>query len=313
MSPFIHRSHFPSEGVRHGDGLTSLNTSVRAGSSQVIAMRRSLAILLTGSLLLIGSLAFASGATAATFGTTTSCSNGVDNTPGLGLICQITITNTFTGNGGSARVTIRECHGAAGDPTAACTTTTRNLTRAVTHVTQCNDAINGGGGTLRCSVRVTNNYVDRAAGATAATVNQCVGSGESGGIGTTIICDPFPANTTGATITQCNGSANGGTLVSLQCTASGTAGNRAVTINQCNGSANGGGALVICSATISNNRVAAAPTGGTTTPPPTDTLVTTDVSVPAPNPILFVGIFLLAFLTLVVTVSRRSLRGIKTR
>ena len=234
-------------------------------------MRRSLAILLTGSLLLIGSLAFATGASAATFGPTTSCSNGVDNTGGLGLICAITITNTFSDNGGRARVTIRECHGAAGDPTAACTVTTRNLTRAVTTVNQCNDSINGGGGTLRCSVRVTNNYVDRAAGATPATVNQCVGSGESGGIGTTILCDPFPASTTNATITQCNGSANGGTLVGLTCTATGTMGAaHQVRINQCNGSANGGGSLVICSASIANRNVTvpststlAGPTTGT--------------------------------------------------
>ena len=277
-------------------------------------MRRSLAILLTGALLLIGSLAFASGATAATFGPTTSCSNGVDNTGGLGLICQVTITNTFTGNGGRARVTIRECHGAANDETAACTTTTRNLSSAVTRVTQCNDSINGGGGTLRCSVRITNEYVGRSAGATAATVNQCVGSGD----GIANNCDPFPATTTGATITQCNGSANGGTLVRLECTATGTAGARSVTVNQCNGSANGGGALVICSANISNVRVAVAPaptsgTGGGTTPPPTDTLATTERSESGPNPVLFVAIFLLAFAALVLVGSRRSLREIRTR
>ena len=76
---------------------------------------------------------------------------------------------------------------------------------------QCNNSINGGGGTLRCSVVITNNYVDVTPGATAATVNQCVGSG--GGI--TVGCDPFPATTSGAAITQCNGSANGGTLVGL--------------------------------------------------------------------------------------------------
>jgi hypothetical protein len=285
-------------------------------SSQVITMRRPLAILLTGALLLIGSLAFATGATAATFGPTTECSNSIDNTPGLGLICEITITNTFTVNGGRSKVTIRECHGAAGDPTAACTTTTRNLTKAVTQVTQCNDAINGGGGTLRCSVTVRNNYIGRSAGATAATVNQCVGSGD----GIANNCDPFPATTTGAAITQCNGSANGGTLVRLECTATGTMGARSVIINQCNGSANGGGALVICSANISNVRVAVAPTpspssgsGGGTTPPPTDTLATTQRSESGPNPVLFVAIFLFAFAALVLVASRRSLREIRTR
>ena len=43
---------------------------------------------------------------------------------------------------------------------------------------------------------------------TAATVNQCVGSGKGGG--GTVNCSPYPASTTGATVTQCNGSANGG-------------------------------------------------------------------------------------------------------
>src|SRR5450830_225707 len=185
---------------------------------------------------------------------TTTCSNGVDDTPGLGLICEVTVVNTITATGGSASVTVRECHGAAGAPTAACSTKTTVLTKPVTRVEQCNYAINGGGGTLRCSVKVTNNFVGLSPGATAATVNQCVGSG--GGVANT--CDPFPATTTNATITQCNGSANGGTLVELKCTATGTQPSaHGVTINQCNNSANGGGSLVICSANITNQAVTA--------------------------------------------------------
>ncbi len=270
-------------------------------------MRRSLAILLTGGLLLFGSLALANGATAATMASTTTCSNGVDNTGGLGLICQVSIVNRITASGGSARVTIRECHGAAGDPAAACTTKTTNLTKPVTAVTQCNSSINGGGGTLRCSVKVTNNFVGLSPGATAATVNQCVGSG--GGI--TTGCDPFPATTTGATITQCNGSANGGTLVGLTCTATGTKPSaHGVRINQCNGSANGGGALVICSANITNRRVASTPTTGPTNvpPPPTDTLATTEVPRSGPTPVVYVGIFLLAFAVIARRLSRRAIR-----
>ena len=199
---------------------------------------------------------------AGTAAATTTCSNGVDNTPGLGLICQVTIVNTITGSGGSAKVTIHECHGAAGAPTAACTTKTTTLSAPVTVVNQCNNSIGGGGGTLRCSVTVTSNfYGGIGPGATAATVNQCVRSG--GGI--TTGCDPIPANTTGAAITQCNDSANGGTLVQLTCTATGTMSSAVVvTINQCNGSANGGGALVICSASLANNAVSG-------TPPPTGT------------------------------------------
>jgi len=122
-------------------------------------MRRSLAILLASGLLLLGSLGLAGSASAATIASTTTCSNGVDNTGGLGLICEVTIANTITATGGSATVTVRECHGAAGDPEASCTTETTVLTAPVTAVTQCNEAINGGGGTLRCSVQVTNTFV----------------------------------------------------------------------------------------------------------------------------------------------------------
>ena len=230
-------------------------------------MRRSIAAVLTGGLLLLGSLGIAGGAAAATtIAPTTTCSNGVDNTGGLGLICEVTVFNSITATGGTATVTVRECHGAAGVPEAACTTQTTSLSSPVTAVTQCNDSINGGGGTLRCSVRVTNSFIGVSPGTATATVNQCVGSG--GGI--TTGCDPFPATTTGATITQCNGSANGGTLVGLNCTATGTAASaQAVTINQCNGSANGGGALIICSAVITNVVQAATPSpsaGATTTP-----------------------------------------------
>jgi len=275
-------------------------------------MPRSLAILLSCAVLLLASLATAVGATAATIAPTTTCSNNVDTTPGLGLICEVTVINTITDVGGTAEVTVRECHGAAGDPEAACTTDVQVLTSPVTAVTQCNDSISSGG-TLRCSVQVTNNFVDMDPGETAATVNQCVGSGDGESSG----CDPFPATTTGAVITQCNGSANGGTLVELTCTATGTQSpGLSVTINQCNGSANGGGSLVICSANIDNNQVAgatpaptAAPTasqagGGATTrptprgtPPATDTLPATEDTASA----LTLGI-LLGLATVVVVV-----------
>jgi hypothetical protein len=275
-------------------------------------MRRSFAILLAAGLLLVGSLALATGAIAATAGPTTTCSNGVDDTPGLGLICRVTVVNTITASGGSAKVTIRECHGAAGDPTAACTTKTTNLRRPVTAVTQCNDSINGGGGTLRCSVQVINNFVGLSTGANAATINQCVGSGD----GIANNCDPFPATTTNATITQCNGSANGGTLVRLECTASGTKpSSHGVRINQCNGSANGGGALVICSATITNRHVAGttSPTsgsGGGTSLPATSTLATADTPRSDWTPIVLVGIFLLALVAIIRRSTRRDTQAV---
>lgn len=261
------------------------------------------------ALLAVGLLA--SPVAAATVAKTTTCSNGVDNTGGLGLICQVTVANTFTAFGGSSRVTVRECHGAAGAPAAKCRTTVRILTRPVTQVTQCNSSINGGGGTLRCSVRVVNTFVGVGPGSTAATVNECVGSG--GGISTG--CDPFPATTSGATITQCNGSANGGTLVKLRCTATGSkSASRTVRINQCNGSANGGGALVICSATVVN-RVGATDTtttGGRPTVPPTDTIATPVVPSSAGGPLVvavLAAVFVLAFATITRRTSRRTTRG----
>jgi hypothetical protein len=277
-------------------------------------MRRSLAVLLAGGLLLLASLSMAGGVSAATsIGPTTTCSNGVPNTPGLGLICQTTVVNRITAHGGTATVVVRECHGAAGAPTAACKVTTWHLTRLVTKVSQCNSALNGGGATVRCSVKVTNDFVGMSTGATAATVNQCVGSGSI-----TTGCDPFPATTTGATITQCNGSANGGTLVRLECTATGgTPSSHRVTINQCNGSANGGGALVICSATIHNRSVVAASTSGTggtsgsggTALPPTETLAPTDGHGSSPTPALLVAIFLLSL----ILFSRRAIRAVVPR
>ena len=214
---------------------------------------------------------------AATLAATTTCSNGVNNAGGQGLICEVTIENTITAIGGSATVTVRECHGAAGDPQAACTVEVSILTEPVTSVDQCNGSINGGGGTLRCSVQVTNTYVAEDPNPVDATVNQCVESGD----GFTVGCDPFPATATGATITQCNGSANGGTLVQLSCTATGTESDAfSVTINQCNGSGNGGGGLVICSANIDSLNAVPVPT---VVPTATPTTVPTVVPTAAPT------------------------------
>ena len=275
-------------------------------------MRRPFGILVSGllavALLMAGLLA--AGASASTIAKTTTCSNGVANTGGLGLICQVSIANTVTAHGGSARVTLRECHGAAGAPTAKCSTTHWFLSTPVTQVTQCNSSINGGGGTLRCSVHVVNTFVGVSAGSTAATVNQCVGSGGGKHSG----CDPFPATTTGATITQCNGSANGGTLVKLTCTATGSKSSaRTVRINQCNGSANGGGALVICSASVVNRvgtTTSGGTTGGTGTPglPNTSTL---DMPVAQPggmSPLMLAGLALVFGLSLVLVVRRAGRR-----
>jgi hypothetical protein len=225
-----------------------------------------------------------------TIAATTTCGMGLGDLGGRGLICEVTIVNSVTTAGGTSTVTVRECLGSAGAPTDGsggggfpCSTVTSVLTVPVTAVTQCNDSINGGGGTLRCSVQVTNNFVGVSPGSTAVSVNQCVGSGASGIAGQTINCDPFPATTTSAAITQCNGSANGGTLVGLNCTATGTmASALPVTILQCQGSANGGGALVICSANVVN-AIAAAPTAAPTATPSAASSATPAVTSTAPS------------------------------
>jgi hypothetical protein len=273
-------------------------------------MPRSLAVLLACGLLILSSLALATGAAAATIAPTTECSNGVPDTAGLGLICEVTVVNTITATGGTATVTVRECHGAANDAEANCVTTTDVLSEPVTAVTQCNNVLSGGGATLECSVDVTNNFVGFDPSPTAATVNQCVGS--SGGGGISIICDPVQS-TTSATITQCNGSANGGGLVAgSTCTATGTqSAALAVTINQCNGSANGGGSFIVCSANIENNQVAGAtpaptatPGSGSTprvTPPTTDTTTDDGVSGSGSIQVALLAISLVALIVLVAT------------
>jgi hypothetical protein len=282
-------------------------------------MPRSLVVLLACGLLILSSLALAATATAATIAPTTECNNALGNG---GAVCEVTVVNTITSTGGTSTVTVRECTGSAGVPDTACTTTTDTLTEPVTAVTQCNASINGGGGVLTCSVTVINNFVDIDPAETAVTVNQCVGSGESGQIGATIICDPFPATTTNATITQCNDSSNGGTLVGLICSATGTeSAGLTVLINQCNGSANGGGTLLTCTADIQNNQVAgatpaptAAPTatpgGGSTpaagstprvTPPSTDAATDADASGSGSIQVALLAISLVALIVLVAT------------
>jgi hypothetical protein len=232
-----------------------------------VSMRRSLKLLVPGLfafvLLAPASLITTSPVAAAPLSAVGACATGVGNAGGEGIICNISIVNTITAVGGSATVTVYECLGSAGAPTDAarghpCTTTTTTLSAPVTAVTQCDDSANGGGGTLRCSVVISNNFVGVSPGfvgvdlgSAAVTVNQCVGSGD----GLTTGCNPLQS-TTGAAITQCNGSANGGNLVGLNCIATGTmASALVVTIDQCNGSANGGGGLVICSASMVNSAV----------------------------------------------------------
>ena len=284
-------------------------------------MHRPLRLLLAGlaaaSILSAASLFITAPASAVVISPTVTCNNGLGNG---GAVCETTVVNTITPSGASAVVTVRECVGSAGVPDATCTTTTQPLNEAVTAVNQCDGSINGGGGTLLCTVAVTNNFIGitPAPTVTAATFNQCNGSVTTG---TVRACNPDPATTTSATITQCNGSGNGGGA-SLTCTASGTqSSGLAFVIDQCNGSSNGGGTRTVCAATIVNNVLAA----GATLPPAATPVpvvpAATALPVLVPNtgvadqvarpigtvPAVFAGVLVLAALWLTVAIKvRRS-------
>ncbi|WP_146070735.1 hypothetical protein [Cryobacterium sp. M91] len=270
-------------------------------------------VLATAMLLAILGLTFApSGGSASAAETIAQC-NGVANTGGLGLNCEVTVTNNLDVATGvkSSTVTVTECHAAANTaPT--CTTATTSYDSLTTSVNQCNDAANGGGSSVVCNVMVTNNVTgSTSTDVTDATVNQCNGSGAEG-TGPTLNCDPFPASTTDATITQCNGSTNGGGAsdrVTCTVTPSTTSALLPVSINQCNGTANGGGSVVTCTASLTNNSLASATTP---TPIAKNTLhdSKTDGFVPATDdggsPLLLgVGALLLAVLTAAAIGARR--------
>lgn len=212
--------------------------------------------------------------------TTNQC-DGIDNAGGgQNTECDVTIVNTLDQATGvmSATVTTKVCAGAAG---AAPTCISNTVTSAdnVTSVDQCNGSTNAGGGTVLCTVSVTNNITGTGTTASA-TTNQCVDSGTGGGTAPTTTCDPTGI-TTGATVTQCNGSGNGGGgSMRVKCTVASESMISSVlpvSINQCNGSGNGGGALVICSARI---LTAIIPPAAPATPSPTPSTPTTP-AVPA--------------------------------
>ena len=299
--------------MRHAVSDNGCTDSGRLGLDAQLAqgfpeMHRPLRLLFSGlaavSLLTAASLFVTAPAKAVVISPTVTCNNGLGNG---GAVCETTVVNTITPSGASAVVTVRECVGSAGVPDATCTTTTQPLSEAVTAVNQCDGSINGGGGTLLCSVTVTNNYVGitPAPTVTAATVNQCVGSVTTG---TVRACTPDPATTTGATITQCNGSANGGGA-SLTCTASGTqSSGLAFIIDQCNGSSNGGGTRTVCSATITNNVLATLPTPAPSLPVLVpNTNVGDEVAAPMGSaPVIYTGLLVLAALSMTVALRIRK-------
>jgi hypothetical protein len=193
-----------------------------------------------------------------------------------GLTCTVTVVNTISGSSrGSTTTVTRQCS-LGPCPGGNVTSRTTRSTDVVTSVTQCNGSANDAAPPrIVCRVTITNNIssdTSRASSVTAATVNQCVGTGGGGGkFGATgpLVCNPFPASTTGATVTQCNGSVTGGgsTAVCSVATSSKVSPALAVKVNQCNGTGNAGGTLLTCSASITNNITPSSVTPPSGSPP----------------------------------------------
>lgn len=199
------------------------------------------------------------------------------------MTCTVTVVNTISGGRTSSTLTVsREC--ALGPCPPGNGIETSSSTDLITNVTQCNGSSNDAAHPIVCNVDITNNISADTPGAnpvTAATVNQCVGSG--GGGGGTVACDPFPASTTSATVTQCNGSANGGggAVACTVGTASTVSPAIAVTVNQCNGTGNPGGSTVTCRTRIATNITAAVAATSPATASPSSTPTASSTAAPS--------------------------------
>ncbi len=99
------------------------------------------------------------------------------------VACTVVIVNYIDVDGGLAStpdstMTMTRCVGASG-PVASLTCDTpvvTVLTEPVTSISQCNGSSNGGGGTVRCSVWITNHFTGTDPALAPVTVYQCVGS-----------------------------------------------------------------------------------------------------------------------------------------
>ena len=291
----------------------SMAHGVRTNATHFGTSLKKFFVLLAAMMLAVLALTFAAPASSASAAEAIAQCNGIDNSGGLGINCEVTVTNNLdiTTGVASSTVTVKDCGGSARVVTD-CTTSTTSYDSLTTSVNQCNGATNGGGAVATCSVSVVNNITGGSTSdITAATVNQCNTTGEGGGA--VLICDPFPASTTDATITQCNNSTNGGGgTVTCTATPSTRSAQLPVSINQCNDSTNGGGAVLTCSALLTNNVLTAtAPTTPTT---PTAKNVLNDARTdgfthPGWNDgssnFMGVGVLLVAWLLTAVFVTRR--------
>jgi hypothetical protein len=235
------------------------------------------------SALCLPGLALAPPAAAASSSTVNQCNNVGPGAKGAttGMTCTVTVVNTIhRGHRSSTTTVTRKCSLAPCSPGDG--TFTTKSTSLVTHVTQCNGSDNDSAHPITCVVNITNNIgraTHNAKPLSAATVNQCVGSGKGGG--GTVNCDPHPASTTGATVTQCNGSGNGGggTVHCTVSSASRISPAIPITVNQCNGTGNPGGSVVTCRTAITTHIIGQAPS-----PSPSPSPVPSASASPGPGP-----------------------------
>jgi len=270
-----------------GATIGSSTRSAQAGNPLRTVMSRGLAVMFALVVVVAAILGTtqAPASAAPVPGSVIQC-NGVDNQGGRAVECDVTITNYLDVSTGvsSSVIEVRTCSNFAGEaPT--CSTVPASFPTATTVVDQCNGSGTGNGATVFCRVTVVNNIIGNTT-LSPATIRQCEGSGQGGGIEPTLNCNPLET-TTGAAITQCNGSANGGGASRrVTCTVEPSTLSTAlpVSINQCNGSA-AAGSLVTCTASLTHRIL----TAGTIVPAPTqppvagETPVPTDTGTPVPT------------------------------
>lgn len=105
--------------------------------------------------------------------------NASANGGGATLRCSITVINTITGAATTAAAAINQCVGSldTGD-VRACTPDPATADASVDGITQCNGSVNGGGGSMTCSVDPS---LTSSNSAFNFLTNQCNGSANGGG------------------------------------------------------------------------------------------------------------------------------------
>ena len=110
--------------------------------------------------------------------------NGTNNGGGSTMRCVLTVVTTITGNATTSIAPVNQCNGSldTGD-VRLCDPDPATEDASIDGVTQCNGSVNGGGGSMTCTVSpsTTSNS------AFAFLANQCNGSANGGG--ETIVCE----------------------------------------------------------------------------------------------------------------------------